>query len=92
MTAESFLLTVAFLLVAAGGTLVVLTRDTRRQIIVFSVYGMLLTMLFMILQAPDVALSELAVGTAALPLMLLVTLGVLKKPDPEAGKEKGARR
>ena len=87
MTMESLLLTGAFLLVAAGGTMVVFTRDPRRQVIVLSVYGMLLTILFMVLQAPDVALSELAVGTAALPLMLLVTLGVLAKPDSRAGVE-----
>ena len=84
MTTESLLLTGAFLLVAAGGTAVVLTRDPRRQVITYSIYGMLLTILFMTLQAPDVALSELAVGTAALPLMLLVTLGVLAKPNSSA--------
>lgn len=90
MNLESLLLAVAYLLVALGGTLVVLTRDPRRQIIIFSVYGMLLTLLFMVLKAPDVALSELAVGTAALPLMLLVTLGVLAKPD-SSGSEPKAR-
>ena len=89
MTTESLLLIGAFLLVAVGGTLVVLTRDPRRQVITFSIYGMLLTILFMTLQAPDVALSELAVGTAALPLMLLVTLGVLAKPSPHATSKKG---
>ena len=92
MTTESLLLVSAFLLVAAGGTLVVLTREPRRQVIVFGVYGMLLTILFMALQAPDVALSELAVGTAALPLMLLVTLGVLAKPDSSAPSQKGNRK
>lgn len=89
MTAESLLLTCSFLLVAAGGTAVALTRDPRRQVITFSIYGMLLTILFMTLQAPDVALSELAVGTAALPLMLLVTLGVLAKPDSSATSRNG---
>ena len=33
-----------------------------------------LTILFDALQAPDVALSELAVGTAAVPLLFLVAL------------------
>ena len=37
--------------------------------------GLVLTLLrFFALQAPDVALSELAVGTAATPLLFLVTL------------------
>lgn len=65
---------ISFAMVAAGGTAVVLTRDPRRQAIVLSVYGLILTIFFLVLQAPDVALSELTVGSAALPLMLLVAL------------------
>jgi uncharacterized MnhB-related membrane protein len=37
-------------------------------------YGGVLTLLLFVLHAPDVALSELAVGTLAVPLMVLVTL------------------
>jgi energy-converting hydrogenase B subunit D len=77
---ESAFQAVALVFVAIGGSVVVLTREPRQQALVLSVYGMLLTILFMALQAPDVALSELAVGTAALPLMLLVALGILAKP------------
>ena len=51
-----------------------LTRDPTNQAIVFSLYGLLLTLLFLVLQAPDVAFSEIAVGAAALPLILLVTV------------------
>ena len=65
---------ISFAMVAAGGTAVVLTRDPRRQAIVLGVYGLILTIFFLLLQAPDVALSELTVGSAALPLMLLVAL------------------
>jgi uncharacterized MnhB-related membrane protein len=65
---------ISFVMVAAGGTAVVLVRDPRRQAIVLSVYGLILTIFFLLLQAPDVALSELTVGSAALPLMLLVAL------------------
>jgi len=64
----------SFLMVAAGGTAVVFTRDPRRQTLVLSIYGLILTIFFLLLQAPDVALSELAVGSAALPLMILVAL------------------
>ncbi len=80
MNAQSWFQAAALVLVAAGGTAVVLTREPRKQVFVLAAYGMLLTILFMALQAPDVALSELAVGTAALPLMLLVTLSILAKP------------
>jgi energy-converting hydrogenase B subunit D len=63
-----------FLLTALAGTAVVVTREPRRQVLVLGLYGLVLTILFMLLQAPDVAFSELAVGSAALPLMLLITL------------------
>ncbi|HJU28722.1 MAG TPA: DUF4040 domain-containing protein [Candidatus Binataceae bacterium] len=69
---------IAFAMVAAGGTAVVLIREPRRQAVMFGIYGMILTLFFMILQAPDVALSELAVGSAAMPLMLLVTLARIR--------------
>jgi uncharacterized MnhB-related membrane protein len=66
-------------LVSLCGLAVALTRNPLDQTIVFSFYGALLTVLFFSLHAPDVAFSELVVGSAALPLMLLVTLGKLKQ-------------
>jgi energy-converting hydrogenase B subunit D len=71
---------VMFVLVAAVGTLTVLTRDPVRQALIFSLYGSILTIFCVVVQAGDVALSELAVGTAATPLMLLVTLASVRKP------------
>ena len=73
----------AFGLVAIGATVVVLTRDPLRQVFAFAVYGLFLTILFLFLQAPDVALSELAIGTAALPLILLVTLAKVRENKHE---------
>ncbi|HEX3881036.1 MAG TPA: hydrogenase subunit MbhD domain-containing protein [Stellaceae bacterium] len=72
------LLGVLFVLAAVAGTAVVLTRDPRRQVFAMAANGLVLTLLFFVLQAPDVALSELAVGTAATPLLFLVTLAILR--------------
>jgi uncharacterized MnhB-related membrane protein len=69
----------AYLLVATGALAVVLTREPRRQALVFSVYGLLLAFLFFVLQAPDVALSQLTVGVVAMPHMLIVTLRRLRR-------------
>jgi uncharacterized MnhB-related membrane protein len=66
------------LLVAAGGTAVVLTRDPLRQAMVASFFGILLAILFFVLQAPDVALSEIVVGAVALPLMILLSLAKIR--------------
>jgi energy-converting hydrogenase B subunit D len=68
-------------LVAAGATAVVLVRDPVRQAIVLSMYGVLLAVLFLAFQAPDVTLSELAVGAVALPLLLLLTLAKVRRRE-----------
>jgi uncharacterized MnhB-related membrane protein len=71
----------ALVLVAAGATLVVRTRERVRLVLVLSVYGMLLAILFFAFQAPDVALSELTVGAIALPLILLLAIAKVRKPE-----------
>ena len=68
-------------LVAAGATAVVLTRQPVRQVIVLSGYGLLLAILFMAFQAPDVTLSELTVGAVALPILLLLALSKIRKKE-----------
>ncbi|MEV6206244.1 DUF4040 domain-containing protein [Kitasatospora sp. NPDC051914] len=62
----------AFVVVAA--TVAVLTRDPARQAVVLAALGLGLAVLFTVLQAPDVALSQLAVGTALTPLLILLTV------------------
>jgi uncharacterized MnhB-related membrane protein len=68
------LIVVVLLLVAMMATAVVLTREPSRQAIVLSGYGLVLTILFVVLQAPDVAMSQLGIGTAVLPLITLLTI------------------
>lgn len=69
---------IALLLVALAGLAVVLNRDPVRQAIALSFHGATLTFLFLILQAPDVAFSEIAVGSAVLPLILLATVAKVR--------------
>jgi energy-converting hydrogenase B subunit D len=73
----SWLVASMLILVAIAGTLVVLTRDPRRQVFALAANGLVLGLLFFVLQAPDVALSEIAVGTAVTPLLFLVTLAAV---------------
>jgi uncharacterized MnhB-related membrane protein len=68
-------------LVAAGATAVVLIRERVRQVLALSVYGVLLAVLFLAFQAPDVTLSELTVGAVALPVILLLTLAKIRKRE-----------
>ena len=68
------LIGIALTLVLAGAVAVVLTGDPQRQAVTVSVYGLLLTVLFMLVAAPDVALSQVVVGTALIPLMVLLAV------------------
>jgi uncharacterized MnhB-related membrane protein len=70
---------VALLLVAASATAAVATRDPARQALVLSVLGVVLAVLFTTLQAPDVGLSQLAVGAALTPLLLLLTVRKVRR-------------
>ncbi len=67
-----------FLLVAASGAGVALSRPPRRQGMAMAVNGLVLALLFLALQAPDVAFSELTVGTAVLPLLFLIVLSSIR--------------
>ena len=61
-------------LVAVAALAVVLTRDLVRLSMITSLYALLLVVLFLVLQAPDVALSELVVGAIAFPLVIVVAI------------------
>jgi uncharacterized MnhB-related membrane protein len=68
-------------LVGAGATAVALTRRPKRQVIVLSAYGLLLALLFLVFQAPDVTLSELTVGAIALPILILLALSKVRRRE-----------
>jgi len=68
-------------LVGAGATAVALIRSPLRQVIALSAYGLLLALLFLAFQAPDVTLSELCIGAVALPILLLLALAKVRRRE-----------
>ncbi len=70
----TWLVMAALFLTGLSGLLVILSRDPRRQVFALAAFGLVLSVLFFVLQAPDVALSEIAVNTVATPLMFVVAL------------------
>ncbi len=74
----------SLVLVAMGATAVILTRNPLRQSLSMSLYGLLLTLMFFLFQAPDVALAQIAVGAVALPLMILLALSKVKQNERDA--------
>jgi energy-converting hydrogenase B subunit D len=65
---------VALVVVALAGGAVALAREPLRQALLLGIYGLALTLLFFALQAPDVALSELAVSSVGLPVIVFAAL------------------
>jgi energy-converting hydrogenase B subunit D len=77
---------IALVLVALSGTALVAIREPERQIPASGVFGICLALLFFTFQAPDVALSQLAVGAVALPAMLTLALRRVRRHE-EMGAE-----
>ena len=78
---------VALIVVALGGTAVVLSRDPARQALVTSVFGIALGVLFLAFQAPDVALSQIVVGAIALPAMIMLALRkIIRREEVDRGE------
>jgi energy-converting hydrogenase B subunit D len=78
---------VTMLFVALGGLGVVLARDVVRQAIVLSLYGFSLVLLFVVFQAPDVALSALVVGGIAYPLVLVAAIARVRARQKQLGRQ-----
>ena len=83
----SLLIPALLLLAALSGTGVALSHKPRRQVMAMAVNGLVLSLLFMALQAPDVAFAELAVGTTALPLLFLVVQASVKMDRRPRGSD-----
>jgi uncharacterized MnhB-related membrane protein len=64
----------SIVLAGAAALAVVLTTNLLRMAMLASFYTLTLVIFFLLLQAPDVALSELVVGTIAYPVVLVVAI------------------
>jgi energy-converting hydrogenase B subunit D len=73
--------------VALGGTAVVFTGEALRQTMVLGIYGIALTFLFFVFQAPDVALSEIVITSVGLPIIILAALRKIRQHEREREQE-----
>ncbi len=79
---------VAMVLVGGLGLATVLTREPLYQAMVYSLFGATLAVLFLVVQAPDVSLSEIVVGAVAWPAMVLFTLAKARHRDRRRGRQR----
>ena len=75
----TLLIATALTLVALAGGAVVFTDAPDRQAVTLSVFGLTLALLFFVLQAPDVALSQLGIGAAIVPLMVMIAIRKVRR-------------
>ena len=80
-----------YLLIAlalASAVLVVRLRNLNGAVMALSAVGTMLSVLFVVLGAPDVAHSEVVVGAIALPVLYLVAIGKARTAidEPDLGE------
>ncbi len=81
------LLALELTLVGVSGLMTVLIKEPARQALSLGVFGLLLGLVFFTVQAPDVALSEIVVGSIALPAMLFLAMAKIGAQEAEAQDE-----
>lgn len=69
----------AFVLACALAVLVL--RDVLSVIIAFAAYSLGISLIWVVLQAPDVALTEAAVGAGVMTVFLLMTIARTVRPE-----------
>jgi energy-converting hydrogenase B subunit D len=77
------LLGAILILTAGAGAAVVLVRDPLHQTLWLGLHGLVLTLLLLVLRAPDVALAQIVVGGAAIPLMFLAAIANARMRGPK---------
>lgn len=91
------LMVAALTLVGLAGTAVVAANMPERQAVTLSFFGLTLTVLFLAFQAPDVALSQLGVGAAIVPLMVMLAIRTItrrharKEEEASSGEDEASR-
>jgi uncharacterized MnhB-related membrane protein len=87
MSAELWVLDYLCLaLVLICAVLVVGLRNLSGSVMALSAMGTVLSLLFVVLAAPDVALSEVVVGSIAVPVLYLVAIGKVRTDVPDRGE------
>lgn len=71
----------AFLLVCAVATC--LTRNLLVSVIIFMAYSLLMSIMWILLQSPDLAITEAAVGAGVTSILFFITLKKIHAIKPE---------
>jgi len=75
------LIVLGFLVVCAVATC--LTRNLLTSVVIFMAYSVLMSIVWMLLQSPDLAITEAAVGAGVTSILFFVTLKKIHAIKPE---------
>ncbi|NPV58224.1 MAG: DUF4040 domain-containing protein [Actinobacteria bacterium] len=70
-------------LLVATALLAVFARDLLAAVIIFSVYSLIMALMWQRLQAPDLALTEAAVGAGVTTVLFVVTIFKTRRREEE---------
>ena len=73
-------------LIVTATVLVVRLRNLNGAVMALSGVGTMLSLIFVVLGAPDDAHSEVAVGAIALPVLYLIAIGKVRTDVPDRGE------
>lgn len=72
--------------ILAAAAMVVRLQNLNAAVVALSAIGTVLTLLFVLLGAPDVAHSEIVVGAIALPVLYLIAIAKSRTDVPDHGE------
>lgn len=79
MDAINIIEIIVSLLLVISGILIVFSKDIIKTIIYLSILSMLSAVAFVLLKAPDVAMTEVVIGSGLITFLFLVTVKQVKK-------------
>lgn len=75
--------------ILACAVMVLMLRNLNGAVMALSALGMVLGLLFLLLDAPDDAHAEIVVGAIALPVLYLIAIGKIRADVMDRGGERG---
>ncbi len=83
------LLAVLFILIIAAAVYAVVQKDLLYATLATGIISLILSVLYFLLQAPDVALTEAAIGVALTTIIFVITIrNTVRMEDEGESKEK----
>ena len=79
---------VVFLLMIAAAIYAVMQKDLLYAVIATGIISLILSVVFYMLQAPDVALTEAAIGVALTTIVFVITIRNTVRMEDESDKDK----